>query len=532
MLEHSVSQHMGAMPVQLVWFKRDLRIHDHAPLQAAVATGDAVLPLYIIEPALWQQADASARQWDFLCECLQHLRESLTALGASLVIRVGEAPQVLDALHARYGVATLFSHEETGNNWTYQRDIAVAAWARRNAVGWTELPQHGVVRRLKTRDDWAARWEAFMALPRSDKPTAVRGVAGIEPGQIPTIAPLEASQIPCPQRQPGGRPAGVALLKSFIDHRGAAYHREMSSPLTAAQSCSRLSPHLAFGTLSMREVLQACTRYRDRLRAEDPQTRGLCLSAINAYIGRLHWHCHFIQKLEDGPQHEWKNVHSAFNPLRAETGSGDWFRAWCEGRTGYPFIDACMRSLRASGWINFRMRAMLMSFASYQLWLHWRPTGLHLARLFTDYEPGIHWNQVQMQSGTTGINTVRIYNPVKQSLDQDADGQFIKTWIPELAAVPAAFIHEPWKMSTSQQQTAHCLIGQHYPAPVVDHLDSAREARKQIYAVRKSEAFQQEARQVLDRHGSRKPGADRSAQKKRSRRVKKVDSRTTDMFER
>jgi deoxyribodipyrimidine photo-lyase len=155
-----------------------------------------------------------------------------------------------------------------------------------------------------------------------------------------------------------------------------------------------------------------------------------------------------------------------------------------------------MRSLRATGWINFRMRAMLMSFASYQLWLHWRHSGLHLARLFTDYEPGIHWSQCQMQSGVTGINTVRIYNPVKQSQDQDPAGHFIRRWVPELRDVPAAFLHEPWKST---------VLPNGYPAAIVELASATREAKEKIYGWKNRPGIRETAARVYDKHGSRNP---------------------------
>ena len=142
---------------------------------------------------------------------------------------------------------------------------------------------------------------------------------------------------------------------------------------------------------------------------------------------------------------------------------------------------------------------MLMSFASYQLWLDWRQPGEHLARLFTDYEPGIHWPQVQMQSGTTGINAMRIYNPVKQGYDQDPDGSFVRRWVPELAEVPDTFIHEPWRWSR-----AGSVLGRHYPVPIVDHLDAARKAAARIRCVRRDAGHRAAARELVDRHGSRR----------------------------
>jgi deoxyribodipyrimidine photo-lyase len=160
-----------------------------------------------------------------------------------------------------------------------------------------------------------------------------------------------------------------------------------------------------------------------------------------------------------------------------------------------------MRSLRATGWLNFRMRAMVMATASYHMWLDWRATGQVLARMFTDYEPGIHWSQVQMQSGTTGINTVRIYNPVKQGLDQDPSGAFTRKWVPELAEIPDRHLQEPWKA-----ETARAVLGKAYPAPIIDHLAAAKYARERIWAVRGNEAFRAEAAAVVHKHGSRKSG--------------------------
>jgi deoxyribodipyrimidine photo-lyase len=165
-----------------------------------------------------------------------------------------------------------------------------------------------------------------------------------------------------------------------------------------------------------------------------------------------------------------------------------------------------MRALDLHGWINFRMRAMLMSFASYHLWLPWRESGLHLARKFVDYEPGIHWPQVQMQSGTTGINTLRIYNPIKQGLDQDPDGRFIRAHLPELASVPDVFIHEPrsWPRASALA----------YPAPIVENAGAMRSAREALHGLRSAARHGHVAQEIAAKHGSRKAGIPMRARKK------------------
>jgi deoxyribodipyrimidine photo-lyase len=194
----------------------------------------------------------------------------------------------------------------------------------------------------------------------------------------------------------------------------------------------------------------------------------------------------------------------AYDGLREAEFDEGRFAAWCTGRTGYPMVDACMRALRRTGWINFRMRAMLVSFASYHLWLHWREPALHLARLFVDYEPGIHFSQVQMQSGVTGINAVRIYSPTKQALDQDPQGTFIRAHVPELRGVPLRFLAEPWRMPPDEQVRAGCIVGRDYPRPIVDHVAAVAHAKKRIFAVRRTVAAREEAQGVFETHGSRR----------------------------
>lgn len=521
----------GPGQLEVVWFKRDLRVGDHAPLAEACAraraTGGHVLGLYAIEPSVLQAADYSGRHWMATREALAELRENLRGLGIPLAVRPGEVVELLERLriHAagRGAKLALWSHEETGNAVTYARDRNVRRWARAQGVEWTELTQTGVVRRLPSRDGWAAVWESRMLAPIVAIPAPVRGWAHVEPGELPTPEELGLAPDACPDRQSAGEAAGRELLDSFLIHRGRNYSREMSSPRTAAYACSRLSVGLALGTISMRTVVQATHARLEELQAAKEAGLpgdGYRLGSARSFLARLHWHCHFMQKLEDEPRIEAQSFVAAFDGLRAVDPVGDRaerLAAWAEGRTGYPLIDACMRSLRVTGWINFRMRAMLMSFASYDLWLPWRESGLVLARLFTDYEPGIHWSQAQMQSGTTGINTLRMYSPLKQSLDQDPAGEFIRRWVPELAAVPEVYIHEPWRMNSAAQAAARCEPGRDYPLPVVDHKEAVRQARAKFSEIIRRPEHRAEAQSVLRTHGSRKRSADRTAVARRSR---------------
>jgi deoxyribodipyrimidine photo-lyase len=495
-------------PLHIVWFKRDLRIEDHRPLAMAAQAGP-VLPLYIAEPELWAQPDASARQWAFAAESLAELRAALTALGQSLCVITGDAVSILQRIHESHGIAALWSHEETGNGWTYARDLRVAAWAKAAGITWHEPRQFGVVRRIKSRNGWAKAWDRDMAQPITPPPVALKTILGEWPTPIPSATELGLKPDPCPFRQAGGRATALSTLDSFLHERGRDYRYQMSSPVTAFDASSRLSPHLTWGTISMREVAQASwARMRDLKMENRPDAKNWRASLVS-FSGRQHWHCHFMQKLEDEPRIEFENLHRAYDGIRPETANTARLEAWTTGNTGYPFIDACMRALNQHGWINFRMRAMLMSFASYHLWLPWRESGLHLARKFVDYEPGIHWSQVQMQSGTTGINTMRIYNPVKQGYDQDPAGIFVRRYVPELEAVPDAFVHEPWLWPDAADLP--------YPAHIVDNAAAAKAARDALYVIRKSPTHKAAARKIVDKHGSRKTGMPMTGQGRRAK---------------
>ncbi|MEM8645822.1 MAG: deoxyribodipyrimidine photo-lyase [Pseudomonadota bacterium] len=487
-------------PVQAVWFKRDLRIHDHRALYHAVQQGP-VVPFFVAEPAFWQQSDVSGRQWAFVEECLRELQQDLAAIGLSIRLEIGSVTDVLSALHQDRRIETLWSHEETGNTWTYERDKRVAAWCRQNGVTWREERQNGVIRGLAQREGWATRWDRFMAEPATPVPSQLEPAGTHASAMVPSAQDLGISPDPCPSRQQGGRQHALQTLDSFLTKRGETYRKAMSSPNSAFDACSRLSPHLAWGTISMREVTQATNKRRVEIKTSAAAPKSGWGGALSSFSGRLHWHCHFMQKLESEPSLEHTNLHPAYNGVRGTSEDNVRYDAWAKGETGLPFVDACMRALIATGWLNFRMRAMLMAVASYHLWLDWRRPGKHLARQFTDYEPGIHWPQVQMQSGTSGINTVRIYNPVKQGFDQDPEGKFVRTWVPELASVPDKFIHEPWRWDGAEH-----VLDKIYPLPVVDHLTAAKEARRKIWAVRSGTEYRDLANGIQERHGSRKSG--------------------------
>lgn len=492
--------------MHVVWFKRDLRIRDHRPLAEAAARS-RVLCLYVYEPELFDTPELGALQLGFINESLVELREKLRELGGELTLRVGRMPDVLEELHREHPISAIHSHRETGNRVTFDRDLRVADWAKHRGVEWHEWNQFGVIRKLGTRDGWSARWASFMSKPTIETPGVIAAPSGIRAGEIRGFEALGLAPAEQHEVQRGGETRALETLESFLRERGAGYRYEMSSPVHAWESCSRLSPHLAWGNISLRTVFQE-TKARSldvkTLRKAKADIDPRWLQSLSSFQSRLRWHCHFMQKLEDEPELEFHALNPALDGLRADHFREDYFEAWATGHTGYPLVDACMRALLETGWMNFRMRAMLMSFASYHLWLPWRPTALHLAANFLDFEPGIHFSQAQMQSGVTGINAVRIYSPIKQVADQDPEGAFIKRFVPELEAVPPEHIAEPHRMPRSVQQELGCVIGKHYPAPIVEHGPAYSQARARIYAARRSPEARAASEQVYAKHGSRR----------------------------
>ena len=490
------------IPTQVVWYKRDLRVGDHRPLATAAERGP-VLPLYVAEPSIAAGDDYHPRHWTLIREALIELRARLAKRGQPLVVRCGEMPGVLDAIREQVGPIRLWAHEETGNRRTYERDLRVRDWAEEQGVPFTEVPSRGVIRGPHDRDHWANRWEAYMDRPLIHPPDTLRPVEGIEPGPMPAHADLGLRPSTAALQQIGEAEAH-RTLESFLYDRGQDYRRAMSQPAPATTECSRMSVHLAVGTISLRRVVYELRQRQEELRGVGGEEAVARRKSLDSFDSRLHWHSHFTQKLEDAPRIEAESYIPAFDALRADDWDPALYEAWLYGRTGFPMVDACMRRLRKTGWLNFRMRAMLCSFAAYDLWLDWRRFAPTYGGLMADYVPGIHYPQVQMQSGTTGINRVRIYNPIKQGKEQDPNGTFIRRWVPELAPLETtAYVHEPWRMPPIEQQTAGVVIGEDYPERIVDHNEAYHHAQDAIHELREQPEIQEQADAILERHGSR-----------------------------
>ncbi|RWZ58020.1 deoxyribodipyrimidine photo-lyase [Halobacillus fulvus] len=477
--------------LHVVWFKRDLRLYDHAPLQEAVQSGEPILPIYVAEPSIWQGQELSARHYQFVKESLADLQVSLQKKGGELYVAVGEMEEVLSSIYEKYGAFTLHAHEENGTPHTFDRDKRVHRWMKEKGLLFKEKQHFGVVRRLKSRDDFAEHWENFIRQPLIPVAEDIPCVEEVPSLLTPNFEKLEEFYVGgtrLDRGQTGGERHAHRTFSEFLDRRFESYNFHISKPLASSVSCSRLSPYLAWGNISIRYVTQ---KTEEKMRECSPKER----KHLQGFMSRIHWHCHFIQRIEDDPDISRQTLNPAFDEVRKEWDEQA-FRRWYEGKTGIPMIDASMRALHETGWINFRSRAMVVSFICNTLMLDWRKPADALAGLFLDYEPGIHYSQMQMQSGSTGFNTIRIYNPIKQGIEHDPDGAFIRKFIPELRDVPPLFIHEPWKLSDFDALS--------YPEPIVDVPSANKRARDILWAVKGSKKAKASAEKQLEKHGSRK----------------------------
>ncbi len=478
--------------IRIVWLKRDLRLLDHAPMCAALQGDLPVLFMFLFEPSVEENPDWSWRHGQFQYFSIQEMNVELAKYGSKVHIFYEEAMDVFAYLHKHFDIQGVYSHQETGVRVTYDRDLAVASYFKEKGIDWYEYQTNGVLRGKGNREEWGKKWEAYMQSPLENPVLDKLQVFDFE---VPiafwaTYSHQKNFKEYPKQFQPAGEAKAWHYAKTFFAKRAQGYLKHLSEAEASRQFCSRLSPYLAWGNISSRQIYQYCVGKLEKSHYK---------RSLQAFCVRLQWRCHFIQKFEMEERYEFEHLNKGYAMLEQPILPAH-LTAWKKGKTGFPIIDACMRCVIETGYLNFRMRALLVSFLTHTLWQPWQSGVYHLAQQFLDYETGIHFCQFQMQAGVLGTNTVRIYNPIKQSQEQDAQGIFIKRWLPELVNLPTALLHEPWKMTDMEQTMYHCRLGVDYPNAIIDLKTAMKKAAETLWTWRKLPEVLQENKRILKQH--------------------------------
>lgn len=462
----------GVPTTALVWFRRDLRVHDHPGLTAAHRECDRVVPVFVLDPRLLQGRFPSRNRAWFLHACLAELRGALRERGADLVVREGRPEEQLPALAANVGASAVYFASDV-SPFAMARDRRVEA-----ALGGVEVRrQPGLfvadIGQVRTKDGrphsiFSPFHRAWEQVPRRDVHGAPRQLSfpsGLAAGELPAPPDPEARDPLAP-----GERAGRARMSAWLRSGLERYHDRHDR---LEGGTSELSPYLHFGSISPRELEQ---------RAREQGGPG-----ADAFVRQLAWRDFYAHVLLNHPGNTRHSHRREFDRLEWDDDPA-LLDAWREGRTGFPVVDAAMRQLLARGWMHNRGRLIVGSFLTKDLHLDWRHGEAHFMRhLLCGDEASNNGNWQWIAS--VGVDPApyfrRMYNPMTQQRRHDPDGEYVRRWLPELRDVPDDKLAEPWAMSEDEQRAAGCVIGEDYPAPVVDHKHERERAMARYGAVRR-----------------------------------------------
>jgi deoxyribodipyrimidine photo-lyase len=448
----------------IMWFRRDLRLADNPALVEALRAGDEVLPLFVVDPVLWGPAGANRRA--FLGGCLRSLHEDM---GGALVVRWGDPAEVMPTIAAEVGAVAVFAAEDFGP-YGRRRDDAVEVALVDDGrelvrVGSAYAVEPGRVRNqagepYKVFTPFYKAWKQMGRPDPARRPSDPAWATGVASDELPAVEP-SARDLP----EPGEEAARVALerfLRSHVEH----YADRRDDP--GVEGTSRLSPYLKWGCIHPRQVLArlGSTAGEDVFRSE------------------LAWREFYGDVLFHRPDSARRALQEHMSQIAVDEGpeTDEAFASWCEGRTGYPIVDAGMRQLLAEGWMHNRVRMIAASFLVKDLHLDWTRGARHFMHHLVDGDlaSNQHGWQWVAGTGTDAAPYFRVFNPVTQSRRFDPDGTYLRRWLPELALLDDRAIHEPWTAEPTM------LDGEalHYPAPMVDHDEERREALARYDEVR------------------------------------------------
>ncbi|WOD38363.1 DASH family cryptochrome [Nodosilinea sp. E11] len=475
----------------LVWFRNDLRLHDHQPLDEALRVGQPILPLYCFDPRQFGQTNfgfpkTGAYRAQFLLESVADLRRSLRARGSDLVVRVGQPEAIIPDLVKAHKVEAVYWHEEVT---TEERRVEQAVEAKLATMGckatvyWGSTLYHpdnlpfGIDRLPEVFTQFRKQVEQRSTVDRAlPTPAQLPPLPTVDPGTLPTLTDLGLA-IPSPDSRAvlafaGGETAGLARLKHYVWEADCLKtYKQTRNGMVGADYSSKLSAWLALGCLSPRQVYETVQTYEAE-RIRNDSTYWL--------IFELLWRDYFRFICD-------KHGDRVFYPSGLRGLLIDWqqdwarFDAWRNGATGFPLVDANMRELAHSGFMSNRGRQNVASFLTKNLGIDWRMGAEWFESLLIDYDPCSNYGNWNYTAGVgNDARGFRYFNIPKQSKDYDPNGLYVKHWLPELREIPAAKVHAPWKLQPVEQKRFGITIGVDYPHPIVD-LQKSVAANEKIY---------------------------------------------------
>jgi deoxyribodipyrimidine photo-lyase len=463
----------------LVWFRRDLRVHDHPALRAAVEEADHVVPVFCLDERLLSGPHASGPRTQFMLECLGDLDSALRDRGSGLVLRHGNPEGELLTLARDLGADKVHFSADVGT-FARGRDRRIVRALREAGIEAVLHPGIFAVDNLDTVRTGAGSpytvftpfYRSWLGQPRRELAPTPRSVpplpSRLRKGRLPRLQDLDLRQ-EVQHPAPGGERAGRKAMSAFLN-RAITDYRDGRDELHG-RHVSRLSPYLHFGCISAREL-------EHRLPAGE---------GADAYRRQLCWRDFYGHVLRHFPENARSEYQQRYRGKIAWSDDQELFDAWCEGRTGFPLVDAGMRQLRREGWIHNRARLVVGSFLTKDLGIDWRWGERWFMRLLLDGDQASNNGNWQWIA-SVGVDPQpvfrRIFNPSRQQARFDADGSYVRRYVPELRDVPDEFLAEPWTMPPEVQREVACVIGRDYPGPVVDHAAARREALERYATAR------------------------------------------------
>ena len=466
----------------LVWFRRDLRSTDHAALHAALSEHGAVHCAFVFDTEILDLLPTRRdRRVEFIWESVRELKDALGALGGGLHVLHGRAREEVPRLARRLSVACVYANRDY-EPAAVARDEHVALELGRAGIHWRTRKDQVIFEREEVRTRaggdfsvftpykraWLSKLARFYLRPYPIGKYAAR-LAHDSGTRLPSLEEIGFGRTDLAAlRIPTGMSGGARLFADFR-RRIDRYQERRDYP--ALKGPSYLSAHLRFGTASVRELAAYAWGHGG--------------AGALSWLSELIWREFYFAILASRPdvvEHAFRREYEA---LRFEDNEMHW-RAWCEGRTGYPLVDAAMRQLDRAGYMHNRLRMVAASFLVKDLGIDWRRGERWFAAKLIDYDLAAN-NGGWQWAASTGCDAqpwFRIFNPVTQARKFDPQGDFTRLYVTELARVPLPFLHAPWTMSPMEQRAADCAIGETYPAPIVDHAEARKRTLARYAAVR------------------------------------------------